>query len=77
MSYFPQPGPYVLPVKAGKKYYWCQCGRSQSQPLCDGAHKGSEASPVLFEANKDRYVYFCGCKKTKTPPFCDGSHRAE
>ena len=74
MSYFPQPGPYVIEVEPGRKYFWCACGRSAKQPFCDGSHKGSDVSPVQFTAAKQRFVYFCGCKQTRTPPFCDSSH---
>ncbi|MBI3434922.1 MAG: CDGSH iron-sulfur domain-containing protein [Proteobacteria bacterium] len=31
--------PYAVPAKAGKSYYGCACGRSASQPFCDGPHK--------------------------------------
>jgi len=75
MSYFPQPGPYVIEVEADKKYFWCACGKSGSQPFCGGSHKGLEVQPLSFSPSRRRYVYLCGCKATKTPPFCDGSHR--
>lgn len=31
--------PFKLTLEAGKTYHWCLCGRSKSQPLCDGTHK--------------------------------------
>lgn len=61
-------------VKAGERYLWCACGRSKTQPFCDGAHKGTELRPVLFAAERDESVIFCGCKQTCTAPFCDGTH---
>lgn len=33
-----QKAPYKMSVKAGRTYYWCACGRSANQPLCDGTH---------------------------------------
>ncbi len=69
-----QKGPYVVEVEAGKSYYWCACGRSASQPFCDGSHKGHGFAPVKFEATESKTIYFCGCKHTATPVFCDGTH---
>ena len=65
---------YYYEVKAGKRYLWCACGRSKSQPFCDGSHAGTEFLPVTFKAERDEDVIFCGCKQTGTAPFCDGAH---
>ena len=69
-----QNSPYAVNVTAGSTYYWCACGRSKSQPFCDGSHKDTAFSPVEYKAEKSETVYFCGCKKTADQPFCDGSH---
>jgi CDGSH-type Zn-finger protein len=69
-----QKGPYPVAVEAGKSYYWCSCGKSASQPFCDGSHKGSGMAPVKFEATESKTVYFCGCKHSKNGTLCDGSH---
>jgi CDGSH-type Zn-finger protein len=69
-----QKAPYPVDVQAGKKYFWCACGKSASQPFCDGSHKDTEFTPVKYEAQKDRTLYFCGCKHTAGVPLCDGSH---
>ena len=71
----PQKAPYGVDVEAGKKYWWCACGRSKSQPFCDGSHKGSEFTPVEYKAEKSEKVWFCGCKHTASKPLCDGSHK--
>ena len=55
-------------------YYWCRCGRSKNQPFCDGAHAGSEFSPMKFEVAEKRRVALCQCKRTGNEPFCDGAH---
>lgn len=70
----PQNAPYQVDVEEGKTYYWCACGRSKSQPFCDGSHKDTGFEPTAFTAEKTEAVYLCGCKKTANAPFCDGSH---
>lgn len=68
--------PYPVDVEAGKTYYWCACGRSQSQPYCDGSHSTTAITPVEFTPDETGQVFLCGCKQTKKAPFCDGSHNA-
>jgi CDGSH-type Zn-finger protein len=70
----PQKEPYAVEVEEGKSYYWCACGRSKSQPFCDGSHQGTDFQPVKFAAEKTDTVYLCGCKNTGNQPFCDGTH---
>jgi CDGSH-type Zn-finger protein len=71
-----QKAPYPVEVQAGRKYFWCACGRSAKQPFCDGAHEGTGITPLAYTAEADRTVYFCGCKQTGKPPLCDGAHNA-
>jgi len=68
--------PIEVPVEAGKTYWWCACGRSRSQPFCDGSHKGTSLAPLKYEATQSGRKWFCVCKKTRNPPFCDGQHDA-
>ncbi len=56
-------------------YYWCSCGRSDTQPFCSGAHLSTAFSPIAFEIDAAQKVVLCLCKHTKNPPFCDGSHQ--
>jgi CDGSH-type Zn-finger protein/quercetin dioxygenase-like cupin family protein len=65
---------FYYEVKAGKRYLWCSCGRSKTQPFCDGSHQGTGFLPIAFKAERDEDVIFCGCKHTGTGPFCDGAH---
>ena len=71
-----QKAPYAFEVEAGKTYYWCRCGRSKNQPLCDGSHQGSGIEPVAFDAEKTEKVYLCGCKKNTSEPFFDCTHNS-
>ncbi len=73
-SIIAQKAPYPVDVEAGKKYFWCACGRSNAQPFCDGSHKDTGITPLPYEASKSRTLYFCGCKKTSKSPLCDGTH---
>ena len=78
MSEVPEIGgskPIPVKVEAGKSYWWCACGRSQTQPFCDGSHKGTAFTPVEFKAATTEQAWFCACKRTGKTPMCDGSHK--
>ncbi|MEM7463819.1 MAG: CDGSH iron-sulfur domain-containing protein [Pseudomonadota bacterium] len=66
--------PIAVEVEAGKRYFWCSCGKSARQPFCDGSHKDTDYAPMAWEADKSETKYFCCCKHTDHQPFCDGSH---
>jgi thiamine pyrophosphate-dependent acetolactate synthase large subunit-like protein/nitrite reductase/ring-hydroxylating ferredoxin subunit/CDGSH-type Zn-finger protein len=74
--YIADTRPKPVALKAGDTVWWCTCGRSKSQPFCDGSHQGTGFSPLEYTADKDGKVFFCQCKRTGTPPLCDGSHKA-
>jgi len=67
--------PFAVQVEAGKSYWWCACGKSATQPFCDGSHQGSDFSPVEYKADKSEAVYFCGCKQSANGVLCDGTHK--
>lgn len=67
--------PCQVELVEGKKYAFCTCGLSESQPFCDGKHKGTKFTPNVFEADESKTAYFCACKKTGNEPYCDGSHK--
>lgn len=69
----PQTSPYMQDLEPGD-YWWCACGKSKSQPFCDGSHQGSDFEPLKFTVSEKKTYALCGCKKTANPPFCDGSH---
>ena len=68
--------PFAVDGEKGKDYWWCSCGKSKSQPFCDGSHKGSKFTPVKYIAEESKTVYFCGCKHSANGALCDGSHKS-
>ena len=66
--------PKAIELEEGQEHWWCACGRSASQPFCDGSHQGTGMTPVRFTADKSGTGWLCMCKQTKNPPYCDGSH---
>jgi CDGSH-type Zn-finger protein len=68
-----QKSPIVQQVEPGT-FWWCACGRSQTQPFCDGSHKGTGLGPKQVQITETKTVAWCGCKHSGTSPFCDGTH---
>ncbi len=58
-----QKAPFAVELEAGKTYHWCSCGRSKSQPFCDGSHKGTSFEPVAFTAEKPKKPICAAAKK--------------
>jgi CDGSH-type Zn-finger protein len=69
-----QLSPYQVKVEEGQTYKWCRCGRSGTQPFCDGSHAAVGMEPLVFVATKTEILNLCGCKATDDAPFCDGTH---
>jgi len=69
----------IKPIKVklikGQEYHFCTCGRSNSQPFCDGSHVGTSFHPKVIVSDKDDNAFLCSCKYTKNTPYCDGSHK--
>ena len=67
--------PIAVALEKGEAYHFCVCGRSKSQPFCDGSHPGSGFAPKRFVAEETGTAYLCACKHTGNAPFCDGTHK--
>ena len=70
-----QDGPYAVQVEEGKRYRWCSCGLSRTQPWCDDSHEGTRFQPIEFVAPITETFFMCGCKATENPPYCFGTCR--
>jgi CDGSH-type Zn-finger protein len=70
-----QKAPIAMELEADKTIYWCSCGKSAKQPLCDGSHKGSAFTPLAYRPVATGKAYLCACKHTKNAPLCDGTHK--
>ncbi len=66
--------PIKVELTKGEQKAWCACGLSNGQPYCDGSHKTTDITPLVFSAEETGDAFLCMCKQTKTPPYCDGTH---
>jgi len=67
--------PANVTLVKGEEYFFCMCGRSGTQPFCDGSHVGTEFSPKAFTAEESGEAFLCQCKHSGNLPFCDGTHK--
>jgi methylamine---glutamate N-methyltransferase subunit C len=67
--------PVNIKLTKGQEYHFCTCGKSRSQPLCDGSHVGTTFTPRVIIPEEDTDAWLCACKHSRTKPFCDGTHQ--
>ena len=67
--------PVNIQLNKGQEYHFCTCGKSRSQPLCDGSHTGTSFTPRVIIPSEDTDAWLCACKHSRNKPFCDGSHQ--
>jgi CDGSH-type Zn-finger protein len=66
--------PALVTLEPGT-FLWCACGKSSSQPFCDGTHRGTKFTPVFFKVPEKKEAWLCQCKHTGNAPYCDGTHK--
>lgn len=77
MSNSPKQSPVAVTLEKDKKYGWCTCGHTETEPFCNGSHRQHNATPSLkFSVPEQQTAYLCTCKRTTNPPYCDGSHNS-
>ena len=67
--------PVKVNLSKGQEYHFCTCGRSKSQPFCDGTHVGTTFTPKVIVSDEDSESYLCACKHSANRPYCDGTHK--
>lgn len=67
--------PVKVTLSKGQEYHFCTCGKSKSQPFCDGSHVGTSFNPKVIVSEEDGDAYLCACKHSGNKPFCDGTHK--
>jgi glutamate synthase domain-containing protein 2/CDGSH-type Zn-finger protein len=66
--------PVKVYLSKGQEYHFCTCGKSKSQPFCDGSHIGTSFTPKVIVSDEGGEAFLCACKHTRNSPYCDGSH---
>jgi len=67
--------PVAVELEADREYHFCTCGRSATQPFCDGSHAGSDFTPLAFTPRDPGEAWLCRCKHSADAPYCDGTHK--
>lgn len=60
--------PIIEDLKAGETYWRRRCGRSKTQPDCDGSHAGTGFKPMEFKPATDMKVGSAAADTPKSPP---------
>ncbi len=50
--------PIEVELKAGQTYYWCACGKTATEPFCDGSHECTDFAPLAFTAEKTKQLKY-------------------
>ena len=66
--------PAKVDLKAGEKYFWCACGRSGTQPVCDGSPRVTTITPLTVPVEEDSEAFLVHCTSPSNPPHFDRPH---
>ena len=58
--------PAELELEPGE-YWWCSCGRSMTQPFCDGSHEGTDMEPMSIVIEEKTTVWLCRWLSAESP----------
>ncbi len=69
--------PVSVYLYRGKKYDWCSCGHSWTNPFCNGQCKFvlTRNRPISFNVSESGYYKLCNCKLSANAPFCNGTEK--
>lgn len=69
--------PVTVYLYRGKKYDWCSCGHSWTNPFCNGQCKFvlTRNRPISFNVSESGYYKLCNCKLSANAPFCNGTEK--
>ena len=68
-----QKGSFPTEVEEGRSYFWCTCGKSSKQPLCDGSHKGTDFTPLKYTLKRLARCFSVDASTVKTGRFAMGA----
>ena len=70
-----QKAPYGVAVGPASAISGAPAVAARDSRFCDGSHKGTGLTPLMYTPEKSGQVWFCGCKATGKAPLCDGTQR--
>jgi CDGSH-type Zn-finger protein len=68
-----QPGPFAVELR-GQHQRVIRLEAERHATDCDGSHKETELTPVVFKAEHEGRAYPCACKTGQGRPYCSGSY---
>ena len=54
--------PEKIALEKDENHFYCTCWKSNSQPFCDGSHRGTSLKPMKFAARETSAAFLCQWK---------------